>query len=132
MDALFSFIVVLIFVVFILVIVAMVSDDDDKLGSLLEKFVFGIGSVIFFLFKLCISIIVIVYVIYLFFSFVFWLFSGENTTKYTDTEIEVIKENSELKGFDRGYYAGRRDGKVIICNEIYKEENKPSSCTYTD
>ncbi|MDA9905226.1 hypothetical protein N9D00_06985 [Hyphomicrobiales bacterium] len=54
-----------------------------------------------------------------------WLFLGENSTKYTDTEIAIIRENIELEGFDRGYYAGRRDGKVVICNEV---NNKAPSC----
>jgi hypothetical protein len=68
------------------------------------------------------TIVLPFYLLFLVFS---WLFLGESTTKYTDTEIAIIKENIELKGFDRGYYAGRRDGKVVICNEV---NNKAPSC----
>ena len=70
-------------------------------------------------------LLTIVLPFYLFFLVFSWLFLGENSTKYTDTEIAIIKENIELKGFDRGYYAGRRDGKVVICNEV---NNKAPSC----
>tara|TARA_B110000008_G_scaffold105425_1_gene108300 strand:+ start:1369 stop:1614 length:246 start_codon:yes stop_codon:yes gene_type:complete len=70
-------------------------------------------------------LLTIVLPFYLFFLVFSWLFLGESTTKYTVTEIAIIKENIELKGFDRGYYAGRRDGKVIICNEV---NNKAPSC----
>ena len=94
-------------------------------GNRKDKIIDWLSNIIGFL----LFIVLPFYLLFLVFS---WLFLGESTTKYTDTEIAVIKKNSELKGFDRGYYAGRRDGKVIICNEIYNEENKPSSCTYTD
>ena len=105
----------------VLLLISLIADKKIKFKGFL-KFIGSLGA-------LGLMFLLTMYLLYLFVS---WISFEESTNKYTDTEISIIRENSELKGFDRGYYAGRRDGKVIICNEIYNEENKPSSCNYSD